>query len=900
MLLTHISFIVLVNIEHFLSCVHVNFPLFGFFYDKNYIIITPHYPDTLIVTCVNPPILMTPWDLIQCPNFCSGPSNSIIEKQMVDQSLVFSWLIHLQCQSCTTSWSVCHQCNNVRHHFRTPKQIRSHNHRVHHERVKSRKSPPSRIGARKRSKTSPVDSNKKSIVNNNDASKSSKTFDQDVILVPEHYSPFPGRRDTNIPTCKDTHVEADNISASTISGSDAIESVCSVMEYNNSYSDTGNDCNLKDTGNDCNLKNTGNDCNLKNNEISNKTTSLTSLPFFEPFASVPMQRTKPIQQSTNLLPQVNNVPELQKVILPKYSRQQSTDFFQFAADIGDANIPSFLSLVTKCHFHLDLQDEESCHRIHHGDAKLYIYLAYLMNVLTKNQRDMVQHLLVLYDRSTQGSTEEYVNMCNGTSTKQKRILTLPLSQQQVRREYMEGKYAVYSNLPHPLIRQKDDHSYCLPSDWIRHLLSFSNEVPFTKKKDHVVSEMKPYPLFHIYDTCNFSKLTKLEGIHQEYHQFYLSEWSDEFEPNYSLHNKGSVWAKTLSLYMPPGYTDSPEYTFLLALGRKSATHRKVEEVISDDLKMLCSPSGCRFYSKQKRKIITMHCSLLCSIQDQPARREYTGVGGGNGTYTARWGVSFNWNGVVKVLPSCNTCKNLILDYISGYIKMDDNLMPQLQQCRICCNWGLSLEHPLLQVPVSSEYPKSDHLEGDATTRDSNGDLFLVPFRIQFSTLKNICLHTHNCIVNKKWTTKSAHEYLRCHSLNEVSIQKVILHAENALLYSTLSNCVTSTNTESIQETNHLNVVYEETMEKYEKYPELYRPWSPPSSWNSELGMSLYTNAPMHLFSGITKTTFKEIEIRASQVHSGTKYHDVEGVSIEFTTKATDTEVAVRFVATCEW
>ena len=66
---------------------------------------------------------------------------------------------------------------------------------------------------------------------------------------------------------------------------------------------------------------------------------------------------------------------------------------------------------------------------------------------------------------------------------------------------------------------------------------------------------------------------------------YLMEWTDGAEPNYSLskHNCKSMWIYTMTLCHPPNSCFPFFYTFIVAIGPLSSSHRGVESIINADL-----------------------------------------------------------------------------------------------------------------------------------------------------------------------------------------------------------------------------------------------------------------------------------------------------------------------------
>ena len=83
--------------------------------------------------------------------------------------------------------------------------------------------------------------------------------------------------------------------------------------------------------------------------------------------------------------------------------------------------------------------------------------------------------------------------------------------------------------------------------------------------------------------CNASgKLTSTWGT--SFICLYANEWSDGFEPHFSVQaNKGSAWLKTETISPPQGNKHGLTYTYPVAFGKSSCNHEEVEERFAEDL-----------------------------------------------------------------------------------------------------------------------------------------------------------------------------------------------------------------------------------------------------------------------------------------------------------------------------
>ena len=89
---------------------------------------------------------------------------------------------------------------------------------------------------------------------------------------------------------------------------------------------------------------------------------------------------------------------------------------------------------------------------------------------------------------------------------------------------------------------------------------------------------------------------------------YANEWSDRFEPHYSVKaNRGSAWLKTVTFAPPQGNKHGLSYTYPVAFGNSCCIHEKAEKQFAEDLKKLSnSRSGLSFYYGGLQKNVVVH------------------------------------------------------------------------------------------------------------------------------------------------------------------------------------------------------------------------------------------------------------------------------------------------------
>ncbi len=333
---------------------------------------------------------------------------------------------------------------------------------------------------------------------------------------------------------------------------------------------------------------------------------------------------------------------------------------------------------------------------------------------------------------------------------------------------------------------------------------------------------------------------------------FCNKWSDDFEPNYGSHNKGSVFMKTVTI-ITNLKKDTPRFTLPVILGKKGDDHSKIESIIQADIDQMRDPQI--FYDGQNDSPIRLNVNLIASIQDQPARREVTGIAGGNGTYTRRWGYIGDWLYNQKCIPFCNDCFDIFEDMSSFNDNPEVIIQWLKKRCDNCTKWMYDIDHPRLQFPQPPNFPSNGNppLNGICTTLpdDTIIDIGqtattlskkdLKPFKISSRYLNEVIRYAHEAAAKGLWTLKETKIYLKVNGLSQRTIMNIIDSADHEILK----------NDPSLK----TNEAFMSDLCNVEKdNPWLASPWTPPSCWNRPYGFSIFTNAPMHLLSGVNKTT----------------------------------------------
>ncbi len=384
---------------------------------------------------------------------------------------------------------------------------------------------------------------------------------------------------------------------------------------------------------------------------------------------------------------------------------------------------------------------------------------------------------------------------------------LPTSINDVRNMLMVGKNSIMCNLPHPTVRLVDNHSFALPSeclyDCINHGLICNNREykPTERKLSH--------GLYH----CKMAKqLMEKIVVQNTYgkkeHQCVLCmEWSDDFEPSYLVKgNRGSVWIKTIT-FIHPEENCTFGHTYPVCVGHKGVDHDVVDSIINNDLLSLSIGPKHHYSPKGMKTKIGICAMLLCSLMDQPERRERNGLAGGNSNFHARFGYSCDWKKLAKVIPSCHQC----LEVMKKSLQSEK---PEINKsCTICTNWAYDINSPLLKYPPPEHYPME--LIPDGHT--------IVPIKLDYQILRCAAVYAIDKLFKQEWSVKNVTAYLKVHCFSSETIDKIL--------------------NVSFSDETGINPVWQ--------FPEL---------WNRQVSIRSNVETPMHLlFLGIVKTIAQKID-----------------------------------------
>ena len=489
------------------------------------------------------------------------------------------------------------------------------------------------------------------------------------------------------------------------------------------------------------------------------------------------------------------------------------------------------------------------------DVDMFISLAQFCSTQTRPQREELATVLSKVSATTQRHTladglnqsKSYISPSKTSSNqsissvtktkiasqqiikKKQYQVRVPTSMEEIRSRIVEGKNSFFSNLPHPPISVVGEYAYILPSDCLLDLFGHGNLYR---------GRAKAFPPFLGLADSRISQMNRQQlqpGIDDIYH-LATCMWSDDFEPNYSKLNRGSVWIKTISFHVPGRSYVPITNVYPLAVGPKGKCHELVERILHDDMEKLigANKDGVLVYDGYSNCIRRVTAQLTTILQDQPERRRSNKLMLGNSTYHARFGVRMDYSQIQGTIRSCRDCEDHMLESM-----LKDDWIPL--NCSECSNWSLNPDNPLLKFKAPENYPASETIEGQ-----SGGTLSYM--FLDFPVLKEVVTKAHEKFVSREWTKATTEAYLRVNCINSAAEKEIIECAENCYAW---NNALSEDNEDILSMLS----------EQREKEPLKHRQWTWPAVWD-HANYHIWQSAevPMHvLFKGVVETTTSLIQ-----------------------------------------
>jgi len=319
--------------------------------------------------------------------------------------------------------------------------------------------------------------------------------------------------------------------------------------------------------------------------------------------------------------------------------------------------------------------------------------------LTRYQRIELAYILELLEEKFKRDMNNQNDTAHTDTNESKtRIVTnVPTSENDLRVNYLRGKYAIMENLPRPKVILFNNHSYVSIRQCIADFLG-SGKLP------HKITPVG------IYENCQLvteslvsnNVLEKALSVNKDVDMDNLLvilavQWHDDFEPNSSSKaNRGSVWMKTVTFISTNFSKNKFQDTYPISIGLKGECHDAVESKFIQDCEELCSGKNNIFYSMKHKKNMHVHFEIIASLGDQPARREINYMMQGNSKFSSRYRFVADILSVSKYLPACQECYSRIQSE-PNYLTLDI-------KCELCVCWNMMNNSPLMQSKPPNDYP----------------------------------------------------------------------------------------------------------------------------------------------------------------------------------------------------
>ena len=179
--------------------------------------------------------------------------------------------------------------------------------------------------------------------------------------------------------------------------------------------------------------------------------------------------------------------------------------------------------------------------------------------------------------------ETYNKLCDVESKPD--TIKVPHTKKEANALLLKGEYAMFTRLPSPKVHTEDEgHAYVSVCDVVDHAMADGLPINWLQDSNGNVNS----------DTINGSQVSK-ELLEETRSQLSdpdntaigtLVLWSDGFCRTFVKQKDNSCWILTMTFLNPDGKTKSPMHTYCIVLGKSSANHTPVFEIVMKELEGL--------------------------------------------------------------------------------------------------------------------------------------------------------------------------------------------------------------------------------------------------------------------------------------------------------------------------
>jgi hypothetical protein len=197
--------------------------------------------------------------------------------------------------------------------------------------------------------------------------------------------------------------------------------------------------------------------------------------------------------------------------------------------------------------------------------RLHIMFARFSQKISQGLQNELEKLVHLLSRCVRSTVMNEIEVANGTAAP---IYNpgIPDSKGSFRRLYRDD--GIISNLPCPEIHSKNGHAFVKLREVIAHHFGHGKDVDFlgayTSENESVPATVRS--LAESKQASQIFRAACTTVVDGSVLPLWIVLWSDDFEPNTLLQNRGSVWALTATISTPNETSNSASNTYVLVLG----------------------------------------------------------------------------------------------------------------------------------------------------------------------------------------------------------------------------------------------------------------------------------------------------------------------------------------------
>ena len=392
---------------------------------------------------------------------------------------------------------------------------------------------------------------------------------------------------------------------------------------------------------------------------------------------------------------------------------------------------------------------EMSYLLENGDVEIHLTLANLFAEMVGDHQSKLARVFYLLDRK-----------CSRVNCNVLQQSKIPLCLNDVRKQYTSNACSIIQNLPMPSVSVDGfgRHAYVSLIECIQDLIGHSLSTLQPIVSNLTTASQFPYNCARAQTILHegsriLSPMSETDLI------MFLYEWADAFGPSNSCKdNRGSAWAKTVTISYNPNICVEGDNTYVISIGPASDCHEQVEQQFAKDLELARSGKLLLYSAKHKMKV-RVYADILVSLKDQPERRSSNCILLGSSNYTARWGYSGDLYQAYKLIPSCLKCQ----------VMLRNNITQNEIKCLDCLNW----ETQNIQFNPPEGYPTEKCKPGQKLHTSVINYQTLIE-NVRFTTEK---LNQTNI---GRWSTSNARQYLKVMGLNTDTVSAIIKKAKETL------------------------------------------------------------------------------------------------------------------------